>query len=618
MRQAFALLALLAVTHPAAVQAAEEPVIEVKDRMTPPEWALLEREVLRAGSEAVEIFYRKYFDQRGFLEHVARWGILDGTDDAIETFHNWTLFHALGAGDLVLRRYHQALEGHFRQYSAVTTTTTDIAKHGVYYKEFYRYTDWLHAGEGLRGFFFQGLSDPAGARYLERMRRFAGLYMNEDPEALNYDPAHRIIRSVLNGSNGPLLRKLTPQDWIGDPVPGKFHLLHSGAGMRKMLDFTAEYPAMLAEVSDPVFDSAAGDNPLNLAATNLATAAYLLTGEEKYRKWVLEYTGAWRERTEANQGIIPGNIGLDGTIGGAYGGKWYKGIFMWDRERYEGSLASWGMWPGFGNAFLLTGDPAWIGALRRQIDILYAQGRTVNGRFMVFNNYGEKGWYRPRAYLFTDELAKVWAWTLDPELRKRLTGNPWIAFLSGEDARYPVNALRRELEGIRQRITRMRDDPTTPDTRLADWAMQFNPVSTQALVQLTCGGHRIDQGLDRLFGLLHSRLRYFDPERRRAGLPKDVAALITAMDPASVRVTLVNVNQTRPRTVIVQGGAYGEHRIREVESRGGRKAVNARHVTVRLAPGAGAELVIHDQRYANRPTMAMPWYGDLAPAAWQE
>ena len=25
---------------------------------------------------------------------------------------------------------------------------------------------------------------------------------------------------------------------------------------------------------------------------------------------------------------------------------------MWDRERYEGSLASWGMWPGFGNAFL--------------------------------------------------------------------------------------------------------------------------------------------------------------------------------------------------------------------------------------------------------------------------
>ena len=34
-----------------------EQVLEVRTPMTPPEWALLEREVLRAGSEAVEQFY---------------------------------------------------------------------------------------------------------------------------------------------------------------------------------------------------------------------------------------------------------------------------------------------------------------------------------------------------------------------------------------------------------------------------------------------------------------------------------------------------------------------------------------------------------------------------------
>src|SRR5512147_807631 len=189
--------------------AAAGPVIEVHEPMTPPEWALLEREVLRAGSSAVDVFYDKYFDERGYLLHVARWGILDGTDDAIETFHNWPLFHALGADDLVLDRYRKALEGHLRQYTAVTTVTTDIAKNGVYHREFYGYTDWLHAGEGLRSFFFQGLTDPADPRYINRMRRFAGLYMNEDPEAPNYDPRYRIIRSVLNGSKGPLLRKLT-------------------------------------------------------------------------------------------------------------------------------------------------------------------------------------------------------------------------------------------------------------------------------------------------------------------------------------------------------------------------------------------------------------------------
>ena len=103
------------------------------------------------------------------------------------------------------------------------------------------------------------------------------------------------------------------------------------------------------------------------------------------------------------------------------------------------------------------------------------------------------------------------------------------------------------------------------------------------------------------------RLRYFDPARRRAGLPQDVAALITAMDADSARLTLVNVNVVEPRMVIVQGGAYGEHEIGEVELDGKRTAFGGSWFTVRLAPGAGGELVIHDRRYANRPTARMPW-----------
>ena len=595
---------------------AAEPVIVIAEPMTPPAWALLEREVLRAGSRAAEIFYDKYFDQRGYLEHVPHWGMLDGADDAIETVNNWTLFHALGAGDLVLDRYHRALEGHLRQYTAVRTVTTDIVKNGSYHREFFANNDWLHAGEGFRSFFFQGLGDPAEARYVDRMRRFAGLYMNEEPEAPNYDPKLRLIRSVLNGSRGPVLRPLTRQDWVGDPVAGTFHLLHSEKDQAQMLDFEAEYPEMLTSADDPVFRTAAGDNPLNLATTNLATCAYLLTGEKKYRDWVLEYAGAWRERTAANGGIIPGNIGLDGSIGGTYGGKWYKGIFMWDREKYEGSLASWGMWPGFGNAYLLTGDRVWIDALRRQIDLLYAQGRTVNGRFQVFNNYGANGWYHPRDYTFTNELAKIWTWTMDPKDRDRLPQEGWIAYLAGADPAWPEKAFRGELELTRRQMDRMRRDPTSPDSRLADWALGNNPVTTRALVELTTGGHRIDNALDRLFGLLHCRVRYFDPARRRAGLPADVAALVTAMNAGTVRLTLVNVNQVEPRAVVVQGGAYGEHRVREVAAAGKTYPVGGRFFTVRLAPGAGAELVIRDDRYANQPTMAMPWYGGATPAAW--
>ena len=42
--------------------------------------------------------------------------------------------------------------------------------------------------------------------------------MGEDPTAPNYDREHKIIRSLMNGSRGPLLRKATALDWAGDPI----------------------------------------------------------------------------------------------------------------------------------------------------------------------------------------------------------------------------------------------------------------------------------------------------------------------------------------------------------------------------------------------------------------
>ena len=55
--------------------------------------------------------------------------------------------------------------------------------------------------------------------------RFAGLYLNEDPQAVNYDPQRRIIRSPITGSRGPRFVN-TAEDWIthrpvlaGYPLP---------------------------------------------------------------------------------------------------------------------------------------------------------------------------------------------------------------------------------------------------------------------------------------------------------------------------------------------------------------------------------------------------------------
>ena len=156
---------------------------------------------------------------------------------------------------------------------------------------------------------------------------------------------------------------------------------------------------------------------------------------------------------------------------------------------------------------------------------------------------------------------------------------------------------------------RMRADTTTPDTRLSDDMNGINPATTESLTRLMLGG--LPTG--RSCHALHSRLRYFDAHRRRAGLPEDVGALVEKLGADEVTVSLVNASPVYERTVVVQGGAYAEHRLDRVtlgESAAGvTEAYGADHsaFSVRLAPGCGAQLKIALKRYANPPTFAFPW-----------
>ena len=149
----------------------------------------------------------------------------------------------------------------------------------------------------------------------------------------------------------------------------------------------------------------------------------------------------------------------------------------------------------------------------------------------------------------------------------------------------------------------MRNDPSTPDTRPSDGAQRYNPVAADTLVNLMLGANEPGTSGN----VLHSRLRYFDPERRRAGLPEDVAALVEKMDAGSVVVTLVNTSPVHARTVVVQTGAYAEHHCVSVEAGGRKVAVDAPHFTVKLAAGAGETLTIAMRRYVTQPTAAFPW-----------
>jgi hypothetical protein len=581
-------------------RAAESVTIRVETPMEPPAWAVLERELLRANARGCEEFFARYFDDRGFLECVERWGGDDGPDDAIENLSDWPVLHALGAPDRIRLLYEKAWEGHLRQYTLARTKDVEFARDGMYYKEFPVMFDWMHLGEGLTVFTQQGLSDPNDPRYRRRAVRFAGFYMNEDPGAPNYDPEHKIIRSLFNGSRGPLIRKATALDWAGDPieVEHRFRPRHGEGSYRQMLEHFKDYNDIV------------GDHPQNLSATTLALSAFMLTRDRKYRDWLLEYVDAWRQRMIDNGGIIPSNIGLDGTIGGACGGKWYGGVYGWGFSVLDpatGQLAHRTRVPlaliGFGNAHLLTGDDRYLDPWRRQIDLVNAQKEVIDGREQYPHMHGDHGWYAYAPRKYDDGATELWYWSMRPDDRARLATTGWLAYLDGKDPGYPKRALRADFAAIRRKVAGLRADATTPDTRLADDPMEFNPATVGTLVQLTLGGlPPAHNG-----SILHCRVRHFDPEARRPGLPEDVAALVETLTADEATLVLVNVDQAGPRTLVVQAGGYAEHQLVAVVLDGHEVRVDRPEVTVRLAPGCGARLLLKMKRYVNSPTLAFPW-----------
>ena len=318
--------------------------------------------------------------------------------------------------------------------------------------------------------------------------------------------------------------------------------------------------------------------------------------------------------------MIPTNVGLDGKIGGEYNGQWWKGTYGWNFTIYDGEIDqighrntySAGSWPGFSNAYLLTGDTSYIDVLRKQLDLIYAQKKVENGKELFptmygdprgYKHNGDPEWYQFRENAFPSARAlETYMWSMD---RKDLRGVPvqgWLAYIEGKDPDYPERALQAEFEQLRRKVQGIREDDTTPDTRLADYLMRLSSLQTHALTNLMLGGY-----LTGNIWTLHSRLRYFDPEKRRAGVPEGVGALVEKLTADSVTVTLVNVNQTQARPVIVQAGGYGEHQFLSAMVDGKSVDIDGPTVNVHLEPGTGSRIVFKMRRYTNRPTLAHPW-----------
>ena len=580
------------------------PLLHIDRPVPAPRWALLQRHLLATQTDACRAFFDKYFDPfTGHLLCVPRWGGDDGPDDAAENQLNWTILHALGAPDDILDLFRVGFEGHIDQYTKARTIEVPMAREGMYYKEFPVSLDWFHHGEGLSSYLLYGLSDPDDDNYERRFRRWAAMYDGTDEFAPNYDPKHRLIRSMFNGSRGPLLRKATGLDWAGDSIEidGRFRLGHGERNFSEMLAHFEEYTDVV------------GDCPLNLEATHLGLVAYLITGEDHYRDWAVDYIDAWMQRTDENGGIIPSNIGLDGTIGGAAGGRWWGGCYGWGFTVTVPQTGAKANRPacysrahyGFGHGLLLTGQQSYIDTWRGVLDKVNENAKQENGQTVYPHMHGDDGWYDYRPQPFSPGASDIWYWSQREADRERVAGDGWVQFLSGENPGYAEAELERGLDQVRTKMQRMAEDDTAPDTRLSDDMNPINPAVTEGLVRLMLGGIPVGRSAH----TLHCRLRYFDPNARRAGVPEGVAALVEGMSDDSVTVQLVNLDPMISRRLVVQGGAYGEHVLQRVTVDGTTIDVpgDGTHFEVELAPGAGQQLQITQKRFARQPTYTFPW-----------
>jgi hypothetical protein len=602
-------LAGLACLPAYAAMPAKPVTIPIDTPVSPPEWALLQRQLLAAQSEAAEAFYNRYFDARGYFQCFERWGANDGPDDAIENVNDWPHLHALGGSDKVLELYTRAYEGHVKQYSEAKTIETPIARQGMYYREFPVMNDWQHLSEGLSVFNLMGLSDPKNQAYADRVKRFSGFYIGEDAEAKNYDKRRKLIRSMINGSKGPMLKDATPLDWAGDPFDTTpFFMEHGEGNYQQTLDHYNEYTEVV------------GDNPLNLQSTSLVMNAYLLTGERKYRDWLTGYVGAWIKRAKQNGGVLPSHVDLKGRLN-SKDHKWYGGVYGWgfspvvpqtgereDRNRVPRSVVA------FLNLYLMTGDDQYLQVWRTQTDVINKQSKPINGVMSAPTMYGKDGWYSYKPGPYSTNGLDIWYMSMrEDDFKRADTDHPWVNYLRGKNDAWPVKALRDNLERVRKMVQHLREDKTTPQTRLADAVLNFNPVSVAPLIHMINGGIHIarppwsktspSQG----GALLYARLRHFDPVKRRAGLPEDVAALVSDLTDTSTTLTLVNTNPVEARRVTVQAGGYGEHEFSGLAIDGKTQALSGNQVTFDLAAGAGVTLKLNMRRHVNTPTLAMPW-----------
>jgi len=637
----------------------------------PPAWALMERNLIALMEESGRLFARQYFERGGGTL------LAEDFDDLYEQMYNFGLFYAIGAAD-------DLLDLHFRNWNAVTRISDENIVHRTrhndhkkvfrpsVHNEFWsldQAMEWHHLSEGNMALYDFGVADPTVSENMRRSRRFAAMFIGEDPEAPNWDPEHRTLRSPWHSSQGPKLH--------GDAEYANTMLL-AGRGLGGEANYYGvraslypivkdlevrwfENPARRQQIVE-LFDRLVlqCDTPNSLAATALVTNAYLYSGDDKYKQWVLDYTEAWMERTEKNGGICPDNVDANGVIGGGREGVWWGGQYGWNH--YQGyNIMYHGINIAVECAQMLTGDSGYLDFLRSQIKVQIDNGRKrEDGQLLVPVRYGPDGWdWNPAPGRGVQDGIEMRGYWLEPTplrgqdimhlyhasmaredyelitqvrdgdvardwnevglaLGEKNWGNTEFArfqYYDGKNPGWPEQILQAEYQTALKTYEGMRADERSALDIIATNQIPGQPVLTKGLTQVALGAPQsVYNG-----GLLRATVRYFDEDRGRPGLPLDVAALVDELGPETVGLQLVNTSRHEKRRLIVQSGAFGEHQFTQLkyrqEGRDGETVTTAdgKYFAVELPPSTAIRVEAGLKRFVNAPSYAFPWHGDGMP-----
>ena len=185
--------------------------------MPAPAWARLERQILATSVPGVPGVLREVLRRARLSPGLRALGRERRSRRCVRELQPLAGAACARGDDEILRLHLKAGEGMIRQYTEARTTDVPTGREWHVLQGFLRAVRLDAPRRSPADLQPLALSAPDLPAYRNRARRFAALYMGEDPDAPNYDPDKKLIRSMINGSRGPMLRKATALDWVGDP-----------------------------------------------------------------------------------------------------------------------------------------------------------------------------------------------------------------------------------------------------------------------------------------------------------------------------------------------------------------------------------------------------------------